>query len=134
MSEQKWLQRRWVDAIHYQQLQRFGGLFGVRDAGAIDAALARPRNRWEDTDDVDLPGLAAAYGFALTRTHGYVDGNKRIGFMAMAIFLDLNDWRLSAPEPEVVQVMVAVAAGEMTEAELADWVRRYSEPGPASAS
>jgi death-on-curing protein len=125
VSEPVWLKRVWVDAIHFQQLQRFGGMYGVRDEGAIDSALARPRNQWTYQDRADLAALAAAYGYGLARSHGYLDGDKRTGFVAMAIFLDLNGWTLDAPEPEVVRIMVGVAAGEITEADLAVWVRTH---------
>lgn len=122
-----WLQRVWVDAIHFQQLQRFGGLHGVRDGNVIESALARPRNLWAYDGVTDLATLAAAYGYGLTRGHGYIDGNKRVGFVAMAIFLDINGWSLQAPEPEVVQAMLAVASGELAEADLAAWVREHIE-------
>jgi death-on-curing protein len=123
-AEPLWL-RAWGDALHFQQLKRLGGLFGVRDDGAIESALARARNQWEYAEQRDIAELAAAYGFGLTRSHGYSDGNKRVGFMAMAVFLDLNGWELDAPEPEVVQVMVAVAAGDLGEPELAAWLRQH---------
>lgn len=132
MSEPIWLRREWVDALHFQQLKRFGGLYGVRDAGAIDSALGRARNPWECADERGMAVLGAAYGFGLTRSHGYSDANKRLGFMAMAVFLDLNGMALEAPEQEVVEVMLGVAAGEVTEALLAEWVRRHlapSQPG-----
>lgn len=125
MKEPIWLKRVWVDAIHFQQLQRFGGRFGIVDSGAIDSALARPRNQWAYQAEADIASLAAAYGYGLTRGHGYVDGNKRVGFVAMAVFLDINGWLLEAPEPEVVQIMVAVASGELAETELATWVRSH---------
>ena len=124
-AEPLWLRRAWVDALHFQQLKRFGGLFGVRDDGAIESALARARNQWEYAEERDIAALAAACGFGLTRSHGYSDGNKRIGFMAMAVFLDLNGRELDAPEPEVVQVMVGVASGEVSEPELATWLRGH---------
>ena len=133
MTEPLWLRRAWGDALHFQQLKRFGGLYGMRDEGAIESALARARNQWEYAEERDLAALAAAYGFGLTRSHGYSDGNKRVGFVAMAVFLELNGWELDAPEPEVVSIMLAVAAGEATEPELAEWVRqhlrRISPPG-----
>jgi len=133
VTEPLWLRRAWVDALHFQQLKRFGGLYGIRDDGAIESALARARNQWEYAEERDLAALAAAYGFGLTRSHGYSDGNKRVGFMAMAVSLELNGWELDAPEPEVVSIMLAVAAGEATEPELAEWVRqhlcRISPPG-----
>jgi death on curing protein len=132
VTEPVWLRREWVDALHFQQLKRFGGLYGGRDEGAIESALARARNRWEYTDERDLSALAAAYGFALTRSHGYSDANKRAGFMAMAVFLDLNGMVLEAPEPEVVEVMLGVAAGEVSEAELAEWERVHLMPAQPS--
>ena len=133
-AEPLWLRRAWVDALHFQQLKRFGGLFGVRDDGAIESALARARNQWEYAEERDIAALAAAYGFGLTRSHGYSDGNKRVGFMAMAVFLDLNGRELDAPEPEVVQVMVGVASGEVSEPELAAWLRGHLRGvGPAAS-
>lgn len=128
MSEPIWLKRVWVDAIHFQQLQRFGGLHGVRDEGAIESALARPRNLRAYDGVTDIAALAAAYGYGLTRGHGYVDGNKRIGFVALAVFLEINGWGLEAPEPEVVRIMLAVASGELAEANFAAWVRGHIRP------
>lgn len=127
--EPPWLRRPWMDALHFQQLKRFGGLYGIRDEGAIESALARARNQWEYAEERDVAALAAAYGFGLTRSHGYSDGNKRVGFVAMAVFLELNGLELDAPEPEVVRMMVGVAAGEVAEPELADWLRRHLLPG-----
>jgi death on curing protein len=128
VKEPVWLRRAWVDALHFQQLQRFGGLFGIRDAGAVESALGRARNQWEYGGIREIAALAAAYGYGLTRSHGYSDGNKRIGFMAMAVFLDLNGWSLVAPEAEVVTTMLGVAAGEIAEDELAVWVRGRIQP------
>jgi death-on-curing protein len=133
MSEPIWLKRVWVDAIHFQQLQRFGGLHGARAEDAVELALARPRNQRAYDDMTDIATLAAAYGFGLTRGHGYVDGNKRVGFVAMATFLDINSWSLEAPEPEVVRIMLAVASGELDEAGLASWVRGYIIQTPDAA-
>lgn len=128
MTEPRWLRRAWVDALHFQQLKRFGGLYGIRDEGAIESALARARNQWEYGDVRDIAALAAAYGFGLARSHGYSDGNKRIAFVAMAVFLELNGYELNAPEPSVVQTMLAVAAGEATETVLTAWVREHLHP------
>lgn len=130
MKEPVWLKREWVDALHFQQLQRFGGLHGIRDEGAIESALARPRNQWEYSEERDVATLAAAYGYGLTRSHGYSDGNKRVGFMAMAVFLDLRGFSLEAPEPEIVRIMLAAASGELQAHDLADWVRQHLSPLP----
>ena len=126
--EPVWLQRRWVDALHFQQLARFGGLHGVRDDGAIESALARARNQWEYGGERDLCRLAAAYAFGLARNHGYSDGNKRIAFVAMAVFLDLNGMEFIADEVEVVQTILALAAGELGEEAIWEWIRRNAIP------
>jgi death-on-curing protein len=128
VNEPVWLKRAWVDALHFRQLQRFGGRYGVRDEGAIESAIARPRHQWEYAEDKDIASLAAAYGYGLARNHGYIDGNKRVGFVAMAVFLELNGWTVVAPESEVVQTMLAVAAGELSETDLAVWLRTRIKP------
>jgi death on curing protein len=130
VKEPLWLKRQWVDALHFQQLKRFGGLYGIRGEGAIESALSRPIHKWAYEQARDVPALAAAYGFGLARSHGYSDGNKRVAFMAMAVFLDINGFVLDAAEPEVVRVMVSVAAGDLTEAELAEWVREHARAAP----
>jgi death-on-curing protein len=126
VKEPLWLQRSWVDALHFRQLQRFGGQYGIRDEGAIESALARPRHKWSYGNEREIPALAAAYGFGLTQNHGYVDGNKRVGFVAMAVFLELNGWRLEASEEDVVRIMLAVASGSLGEDALAVWVQEHS--------
>lgn len=132
MKEPLWLRRAWVDALHFQQLKRFGGLFGSRDEGAIESALARPINQFRSAKRRDLVALAAAYAFGLSRSLGYSDGNKRVGFMAMAVFLELNGASLEAEESEVVVTMLSLAADEVSEPELADWVRARIQPGSSA--
>ena len=126
MDEPKWMQRAWVEAIHADQIKQHGGSPGVRDEGLIESALARPRNLFA-YEGQDLARLAAAYAYGLGRNHGFIDGNKRIAFQTMYVFLGLNGWRLTAEEPGVVQVMLDVAAGTMSEADLAAWVRDHIE-------
>jgi death-on-curing protein len=124
--EPEWLERVVVDAIHLDQLREHGGLAGIRDENALESALARPRNRWHYEPKVDLPTLAAAYGWALVTSHPYRDGNKRVAFVAMAVFVELNGYVLEAPEEEVVQVMLAVADRRCTEKDLAEWVQAHA--------
>lgn len=128
MNEPRWLSRKLVDSIHFGQIRSFGGAHGARDPGLIDSALARPLNKWEYGEERDLCALGAAYGYGLACNHGYVDGNKRIAFMAMATFLALNGLELDAPEPDVVSIMIKVASGECGEAELAEWLRVWVRP------
>lgn len=127
MDEPKWMQRAWVKAIHADQIRQHGGSPGIGDEGLIESALARPRNL-SAYERKDLARLAAAYAYGLARNHGFIDGNKRIAFQTMFVFLGLNGWRLVAEEPEVVRVMVDVAAGTTSEADLASWVRDHIEP------
>lgn len=117
-----------LDALHDEQLREHGGATGVRDEGMLEAALARPRHKWAYAKAPDLATLAAAYGFGLARNHGFVDGNKRTAFMALYVFLALNDFELVADEPEVVTIIDGVAAGRTPEAKLAVWVRQRMTP------
>jgi death on curing protein len=124
--EPRWLGRLAVDAAHYRQIREHGGAHGVRDEGALESALARPRHRWHHDEHAGLPELAAAHGFGLARNHPYLDGNERVALVALAAFLDLNGVELAATNAEAASAMLAVAAGEMTEAELAAWVAARS--------
>ena len=118
-----WLSRLVIEAIHADQIREHGGLPGVRDEHALESALARPCQRWQYGDKVDPAGLAAAYAFALVRAHPFRDGNKRIGFLALVTFLDVNGVAFEAAEPEVVKTMIRLASGSLSERELANWVR-----------
>lgn len=123
--EPRWLSRVVVDAIHADQIRQHGGRPGIRDENVLESALARPRQKWEYDDSADLPLLAAAYAFGFVRNHPYSDGNKRIGFLALATFLGINGWELETTDEDVVTTILALAAGNLTEAELADWVRGH---------
>jgi death-on-curing protein len=123
MDEPVWLSREVVDHMHAQLIREHGGSYGTRDEGLIDSALARPRQRWAYDEAADLPALAAAYAFGLAMNHGYVDGNKRVAFAAAGVFLHSNGLRLIAPEPEAYAVVVDLASGELSEADLARWLR-----------
>ena len=126
MAEPRWVARLVVDAVHLDQIREHGGLAGLRDENALEAALARPRQKWNYEPDTDLPTLAAAYGFGLSRSHPYRDGNKRVSFVVMVVFLELNGWTFEAEEIEVVRAMVALAAGNLNENTLAEWLQRHS--------
>lgn len=126
-SEPRWLGRLAIDEAHARQVREHGGPHGLRDADALEAALARPRHRWADAPEAglaDLADLAAAYAFGLVRGHPYVDGNERVGLVALAAFLDLNGTELLASDREAVDTILGLAAGAITEDALAGWVRR----------
>jgi death-on-curing protein len=116
-----------VDAIQTDVLLTYGGLPGLRDVDLLESALARPRQRFAYDATTDLAALAAAYGFGLARNHPYSDGNKRVAFVKMAVFLGLNGLEFTAAETEVVTTMVALASGTLDEDALADWIRLHTE-------
>lgn len=112
-----------MDAVHWDQIREHGGLAGVRDERALESALARPRHKWHYEETNELTTLAAAYGFGLCRNHPYRDGNKRVAFIVMVVFLELNGLTLKAEETEVVTVMLALADGKLSEKELGSWLQ-----------
>ncbi len=123
--EPKWLTRTVVDAIHNDQLREHGGLPGVRDENVLESALARPQQKWHNSDRTDLAMLAAAYAFGFVQNHPYLDGNKRIGFLAMVTFLGVNGHDFSATEADVVTMILALADGGTSEEAIADWIRQH---------
>jgi len=122
VSAPRWVTASVVVAIHADQIRAHGGTPGLRDCGLLESALDRPRNRLHYQPDAGLHALAAAYGFALARNHPFVDGNKRVAFQAMFVFLGLNGLRIVASEEAVVSVMLSVASGEMDEEALTSWL------------
>jgi death-on-curing protein len=122
MKEPRWLTYEQVLAIHSRQLRRFGGASGLRDEGMLRSALERPRNKWH-YEQAELIELAAAYAFGLAKNHAFVDGNKRIAFLAMAAFLRRNDIGFAPEQAEATAMMLALAAGEVSEQSLARWIR-----------
>lgn len=130
MEEPRWLTRLVVDVIHSELLAEHGGAPGIRQGGddLIESALARPRNRFTYAEDVDLAELAAAYLWGLAKNHGYVDGNKRVGFACAATFLRLNGVTLTASETEAYDAVIGLVEGRYSEEEIAGWIRRHSEP------
>ena len=124
MREPRWVPRLVEDSVHVDQLREHGGLPGVRDENALEAALARPRQKWNYEPASDLSILAAAYAFGVAKAHPFNDGNKRTAFLTTVIFLGLNGKDLNASESEVVQVMVALAEGSLKEPGLAKWIRK----------
>jgi death-on-curing protein len=121
VTEPEWLTADLVLAIHDEQLREFGGPPGIRDMGALESALGRPKNRWA-YEGGDLPRLAAAYGFGIARNHPFVDGNKRAALLAIITFLGLNDVEFTASEAEAVIMIRDLAAGEIDEDVLARWI------------
>src|ERR1700724_2529858 len=120
-SEPKWLTYDQGIAIHSRQLRRFGGAAGMRDDGLLHSAIERPINKWR-YEQGELPEFAAAYAFGLAKNHAFVDGNKRIAFMAMMVFLRKNGIHFAPDQVQATKIILALAAGEVSEQSLARWI------------
>lgn len=123
MREPVWLHEAVIEAVHLRQLSEHGGAAGVRDAGLLASALARPQQLFAyGGDEITLPALAAAYGYGLARNHPFVDGNKRTAFVATLLFLRLNGHDLTATPEERYATFLALADGSLSEAQLTAWL------------
>ena len=120
-----WIDPSVIHAVHDEQLGEHGGSAGLRDAGLLESALARPM-QLAAYGQPDTAALAAAYGFGLAKNHPFVDGNKRTAFVAVELFLALNGWTLGADDADCVMAMLRLASGEWGEAQFADWLRANS--------
>lgn len=127
MSEPEWLDIDVVLDLHAEQLALFGGADGIRDRGLLEFELARPINKFAYGETV-IAALVAAYGCGIARNHPFVDGNKRTALAAMIVFLALNGLDLDAPPEDVTAIVLSLAAGEVTEEVLADWIARQTRP------
>jgi death on curing protein len=121
MSEPRWLDINIVLDVHAEELALFGGAEGVRDGGLLESALARPLNKFS-YGETDLAALAAAYGFGLARDH-FVDGNKRVAFASIIVFLGLNGCDFDVAPGQATAIILGLAAGDISEQSLARWIR-----------
>jgi death-on-curing protein len=117
-----WLSTRMIHAAHDEQLVEHGGPAGLRDGSLLASAMARPQHR-ALYEAPDAAMLAASYAFAIARNHPFVDGNKRTAFIVMELSLDLNGFELNASDEDCVLVMLGLAAGQVDEEALAEWIR-----------
>lgn len=111
-------------AAHWEQLTEHGGGEGVRDQALLESAMARPQNL-AAYGSPDAADLAAAYAYGIARNHPFVDGNKRTAAVVSETFLIINGYWLDATDAELVVTFLALAAGELSESELADWFRSH---------
>jgi death-on-curing protein len=123
-EEPRWLSPEIALAVHDRQLAEHGGPTGLREPGALESALARPVNRWSYGED-DPCALAAAYAFGIARNHPFADGNKRTAWVMARLFLRLNGRVLEFAERDAIATVLALAAGDLSEDELADWFRGH---------
>lgn len=121
-----WLNRDAILAAHEASLRRFGGGAGIRDAGLLDSALARPEMLAHYEPATNVFRLAASYAFGIAKNHPFVDGNKRAAFLAAYMFLRRNGWKLQASQTDVVLMMGGVASGRIAEENLGEWFQSNS--------
>ncbi len=121
MKEPEWVLQDTVVAVHQMLLAEHGGLSGIRDETLLDSALTRPQQRFAYGDSFSIFELAASYSYGLAKNHPFVDGNKRVALTVAAIFLELNGYSLDAPEAETVVIFKQLAAGNLSENDLAHW-------------
>ena len=123
MRKPRWLDQRALVLLLAESLAEHGGLWGLRDEAALQSALARPRNVHAYEPAADAARLAAAYGFGIVRGHPFSDGNKRAGFLAIGLFLELNGFDFDVDAGDAVKTILDLAAGKLSEKDLAEWIR-----------
>jgi death-on-curing protein len=122
VKEPVWIDEADVYTFHQEMLAMFGGLSGLRDEGLLQSALSRPQHLFH-YGNPSLFELAAEYAFGIVKNHPFLDGNKRAGFMAAALFIESNGWSFGASEEDVVVNTRALAAGEIGAEEYAAWLK-----------
>ncbi len=127
MKQWRWVTLEVLYAVHDRQLAEHGGLSGIRDIGAVESAMARPRNLAAYGSKSDAAALAAAYAYGLARNHGFVDGNKRVAWVVARLFLVDNGCRLRFDPLDAIRLTNSIAAGKITEKQIAKWFRERME-------
>lgn len=124
-TEWRWIDKQLLIMLHDESLVMHGGASGVRNEGLLDSALNRAPNL-AMYGNPDFADLAAAYGLGLAKNHAFVDGNKRVAFLSIGLFLGLNDYKLNATQVDATLTMLALAAGDIDEANFASWIQQNS--------
>jgi death-on-curing protein len=123
MTNPIWIEEHEALTLHNRLLALDGGASGVRDAGLLQSALARPRQLHSYGANPDVIDMAAAYISGIVRNHPFVDGNKRTGFVVGILFLELNAAHFTASEESAAQAILSLAAGTLDEPSLVSWLR-----------
>jgi len=127
VKEPVWIREVEALAFHAHQIGLFGGSDGIRDRGLLDSALARPKNLFAYTEKaLTMPDLAAAYAVGISSNHPFVDGNKRTAMEVAFVFLEFNGFPVIATQEEAYITFLSLAAGEITESELAIWLAEHT--------
>jgi death-on-curing protein len=122
----KWLNKQIVLAIHDQQIVEHGGSPGLLNPGLLESSLASPLNIYNYEENSSVFDLATAYGFSLVKNHAFFDGNKRVAFMSMFVFLKINGFLLEAPEEEATLFMLNLAESKESQQSLTQWLEKFS--------
>lgn len=125
--EPKWPSKDLVIAMHRELIRQYGGLYAIRDKSLLESALAKPQQKFAYEESATIFDLAASLGFGLAKNHPFADGNKRIAFAAMGVFLMTNGIEITASEVDAVVTMLGVADGSIGEAQLAAWLKANHE-------
>ena len=125
MTQYIWVDSKTLKLLHDESLTIFGGSRGIRDEALFESAMARPQNLIAYNPDADIADLAASYGYGLAKNHAFIDGNKRVAFLAVGIFLGTNGYKLLASQIEAIQAVLGVASGELSEENFATWIRAH---------
>lgn len=121
--EPQWLPKDLVVAMHRELIRLHGGLYAIRDESLLESALAKPQQRLHSESSADIFQMAASLGFGLAKNHPFADGNKRIAFAAMGVFLQMNGYEITADEVDAVATILRLAEGNLSEADLAAWLK-----------
>lgn len=125
MREPRWIDRQVLKFLHGVAIAEHGGLSGLGDTDLLNSALARPRHLYACNPGSDIAQLAAACGFGLARNHAFIDGNKRIAFIATDLFLHINGHELAAEQIDQIRTMLSLASSQLSEEEFAVWIRAH---------
>jgi death-on-curing protein len=126
-SQPRWISKKALLLLHEESLSEFGGARGLRDEGLLESALARPLNTHAYNPAATLAELAASYCYGIAKNHAFLDGNKRAAFLSVGLFLAINGYRLTASQVDAIETVLGVAAGTVSERELALWIAQNSK-------
>ena len=128
MTATIWIEERDVLAFHDRLLEAHGGAAGLRDSGLLLSALALPQQPFAYAEHPDIVELAAFYTDGIVRNHPFIDGNKRTGFVAGILFLELNGYRFTASEEDAARAVLDLAASSINAATYATFIRSNTTP------
>ena len=123
MRQPVWIDERDVFALHDRLLALHGGAAGLRDAGLLKSALARPQQHFAYAKSPDMIDMATVYTAGIVRNHPFIDGNKRTGFVVGILFLELNGYRFTASEEDAARAVLELAGGTLEEADYGSFLR-----------